>query len=306
MRYKGLDLNLLVVLSVLIEEKNVSAAARRLNISQPGLSACLRRLRDYFDDELLQPNGGIMLPTPLALQMEPHLKTILLNTDDFLLESKVFDPRTSERRFVIAASDYVVSVYLAPLIAEFVELSPRAKIEIVPTSDRSLESLRQGQLDLIIAPRISTLTNLPCQLLLRENFVVAGCASNPIFEQPLTREIFFSAKHVVVRIGHSNPTSIALEKLEELHQKLNEVIQVSSFLAAPQIIIGTQLLTTMHESLAKKMSDMLPIRYVPLPFDIDPMQQFMWYNPMRQNDPSLKWLLGILTERMESVNAMLL
>ena len=41
---KGVDLNLLVSLDVLIEEANVTRAAARLGVSQPGLSAQLARL----------------------------------------------------------------------------------------------------------------------------------------------------------------------------------------------------------------------------------------------------------------------
>ncbi|TIN70206.1 MAG: LysR family transcriptional regulator, partial [Mesorhizobium sp.] len=52
MRFKGLDLNLLVVLDALLTERNLSAAARRINLSQPAMSAAVARLRDYFRDEL--------------------------------------------------------------------------------------------------------------------------------------------------------------------------------------------------------------------------------------------------------------
>ena len=44
------DLGLLASLDVLLEEVNVTRAARRLNISQPALSAQLARLRQVHDD----------------------------------------------------------------------------------------------------------------------------------------------------------------------------------------------------------------------------------------------------------------
>ena len=46
------DLNLLATLKVLLEERNVTRAARRLHISQPGMSAQLARLRTLFGDPL--------------------------------------------------------------------------------------------------------------------------------------------------------------------------------------------------------------------------------------------------------------
>ena len=55
---KGLDLNLLVSLSVLLDEGNVTRAAQRLHVGQPALSAQLARLRRLFDDPLLVPAPG--------------------------------------------------------------------------------------------------------------------------------------------------------------------------------------------------------------------------------------------------------
>jgi hypothetical protein len=47
------DLNLLVVFSVLAEERNVSHAAKRLSLSRPAVSRALQRMRDTFHDDLL-------------------------------------------------------------------------------------------------------------------------------------------------------------------------------------------------------------------------------------------------------------
>ena len=53
MRFKGLDLNLLVVLDRLLTEKSVSKAAETLFLTQSATSGALSRLRNYFEDELL-------------------------------------------------------------------------------------------------------------------------------------------------------------------------------------------------------------------------------------------------------------
>lgn len=47
---RNLDLGLLVTLETLLAERNVTRAARRLNLSQPALSARLARLRDAFGE----------------------------------------------------------------------------------------------------------------------------------------------------------------------------------------------------------------------------------------------------------------
>ena len=53
MRFKGLDLNLLIAFEALLETRSVSRAAERMNLSQAAMSSALGRLREYFGDEIL-------------------------------------------------------------------------------------------------------------------------------------------------------------------------------------------------------------------------------------------------------------
>ena len=57
MHFKGLDLNLLVALDALLSERNVTRAAERIHLSQPGMSAALQKLRWHFSDQLLERVG---------------------------------------------------------------------------------------------------------------------------------------------------------------------------------------------------------------------------------------------------------
>ncbi len=74
-RYRGpvnlasLDLNLLVSLDALLQERSVTRAAARMGLSQPALSASLARLRRHFGDELLTRAGNEYRLTPLAVQL---------------------------------------------------------------------------------------------------------------------------------------------------------------------------------------------------------------------------------------------
>ena len=45
MRFKGLDLNLLVCLDALLDLRNVTRAAEHLSLSQPAISAALSPIR---------------------------------------------------------------------------------------------------------------------------------------------------------------------------------------------------------------------------------------------------------------------
>ncbi|GAL17722.1 transcriptional regulator LysR family [Vibrio maritimus] len=79
-----IDLNLLVSLSVLIKERNVSRAAEKLYLSQPAMSRTLARLRDLFDDPLFYRESNGLQPTAKTLELEASLDSILLSIDTLL------------------------------------------------------------------------------------------------------------------------------------------------------------------------------------------------------------------------------
>ena len=65
----SLDLNLLVSLDALLQQRSVTRAAAQMGLSQPALSASLARLRRHFGDELLTRVGNEYRLTPLAVQL---------------------------------------------------------------------------------------------------------------------------------------------------------------------------------------------------------------------------------------------
>lgn len=64
---RAVNLNLLPVLSALLEERNVTRAARRLGLTQPAVSNALAQLRGLLDDPILVRSGSRMVPTERAL-----------------------------------------------------------------------------------------------------------------------------------------------------------------------------------------------------------------------------------------------
>ena len=73
MSLAGLNLNLLVALDALLQERHVGRAARRVGVTQSAMSHTLRQLRTLLDDPVLVRSGNEMLPTPYAEQLHPRL-----------------------------------------------------------------------------------------------------------------------------------------------------------------------------------------------------------------------------------------
>src|SRR6478609_4616665 len=101
MRLDGFDLNLLLAFDTLLEERNVTRAAARLNVTQSAMSASLRRLREALGDPVLLQHGKAMVPTPHALALAPEVSAALATLRRLIQPSGGFDPASATRVFRI-------------------------------------------------------------------------------------------------------------------------------------------------------------------------------------------------------------
>lgn len=296
MRFKGLDLNLLVAFNVLMETRSVSRAAEQLHLSQPAMSAALGRLRDYFGDDLLVLQGKRMFPTPYAESLVPMVQEALRQVDALITTSTSFDPATSQRIFRLIASDYITAAVIAPLSRRLAQVAPQIQMETVLPSDGSADLIAQGVFDLLITPEDFINPGQPAELLFEERHVVVGWNRNPLFKRDLTEEHLMKAGHVVVQMGIQRTHAFADATMEQSGRFRRVEAAASSFTAIPWLVIETNRLALMHERLARRMASMFPLAIAPIPFPFPMMREMMQFNRARSADEGLRWLREQLRE----------
>lgn len=292
MRFKGLDLNLLHALDVLVEERSVTRSAERLNLSQPAMSAALARLRDYFNDPLLVPQGRRMIPTAQALSLQVEIRPILKDLDRLIVRSSGFDAAHSDRTFRICASDYIVAVLLSRMMSAMQAAAPGVAFDIMPPSEHAQIALERGELDILLTPEEHCVAGHPMRLLFEERHVVVGWQGNPLFWQAISEADFFAAGHVAVTIGQVDRASFAERQLEQLGKRRRIEVTTASFTSVPYLLVNTNRLATMHRRLAQVMAESLPIAWQELPMPFPIMHQMIQYNSAREEDAGLDWLIG--------------
>lgn len=288
MRLDHFDLNLLVAFEALLDERNVTRAARRLNVTQSAMSAALRRLRDSLGDPILVQHGKAMIPTPHAQALAPEVSAALAGLRRLTLPSAGFDPATSARVFRIVASDYVATVVLAPLLQVLEREAPGVRLEISLPVDSTSERLAKGEYDAMLTPEDFIDPGHPAELLFEERHVVAGCARNPLLAAMLTVQGFASAGQVAVRIDGRN-THIDNE-LGRLGIVRRVEVYAPSFIQAPWLLPGTRRIALMHERLARLVAPLLGLRVVAPPFTIPAMREMVQFHATRAQDSGLLWL----------------
>lgn len=292
MRFKGLDLNLLATLDVLLEERSVSRAAARLHLSQPAVSAALARLRTYFGDPLLATQGKRMIPTAHALGLQLPLQALLAQVDELIAGATQFDPAASTRTFRICLSDYLLTVLAARLISRLRSEASGIRLDLVPPSEESRTALDRGLIDLLLTPAEHCVPGHPTELLFEEEHVVAGSRDNPLLHEPLDETAFFAAGHIAVKLGGANPASFAETHFEAMPRKRRVEITTASFTMVPPLLAGTNRLAVMHARLARSMAQNFHIDWQPLPFEFPVMREMLQYNRTRDNDQGLHWIIS--------------
>lgn len=288
MRLDNFDLNLLIAFDILVEERSVTRAARRLNLTQSATSAALKRLRDAMQDEILVQHGKKMIPTPHALRLAPEVSAAIAQLRSLISASSAFDPRTSTRQFRIEASDYITTVLLVPLLSVLAREAPGIRLDISLPTEGSSERISNGDIDLLLTPEDFMPPEHPRELLFEERHVVVGWLGNPVMQRIMTEEDFFAAGHVAVRIsGRDTFIEGALRKYGE---RRRIEVTAPSFIQAPWLLPGTNRLALMHERLATLVATRLSLSIAESPIELPVMREMMQFHTARSNDAALGWL----------------
>ena len=300
---RGVDLNLLVVLGALLEERNLTHAGERISMSQPAMSAALSRLRKHFDDELLVRVGRGYVLTPLAERTLPLVKQALRQAQTTLEVPPDFDPATSRRQLSISISDYAMSVLLAPLLELLRRRAPFIGVEVdpLPRDIEENDSYLQRR-DLLIG---GVGLGLPGrrQVVFTDRFVCIADRHHPRAAQgPLALGDVAALRHAAVDFGRGTITPTERALLRQGIQP-DKAVTVPGLLQLPFAVAGTRLVAFVPERLARRCAGPLGLVIVPVDWEPPELVEAAHWHPVRSADPTLRWLRGILREMSSTLDA---
>ena len=139
MNLSRIDLNLFTVFDAIYREGGITAASKRLHLSQPAVSHALGRLRELLDDPLFERHGNEMIPTPLARTLAVTIGSSLGNLEQMLHRAGRFDPASSQRMFTIAVRESQESTFLPGLLAKLAATAPNIDVATIRIERRDLE-----------------------------------------------------------------------------------------------------------------------------------------------------------------------
>jgi DNA-binding transcriptional LysR family regulator len=297
----GLDLNLLAVLDAVLSERNVTAAGRRVGLSQPATSSALRRLRAHFEDPLLvRVPGGAYQLTPLAESLSEQLQPLMEATSR--LTASRASTTIADREFSIVMVDCDAQV-LGPLIMdELNRTSPLATLRI----DSATVAIRQNtvqKLRLVDGSMVPhrLLDGMPYLDLYEERWVCVADRENSLIWEGMATEDLHGLPWVA---AFDRPPYVfsAMQALREAGIVANVAVHTEAFLPIGALLRGTQRVALMPSRTAVGMGE--NFQYVscpvlPLPFSM----AFAWH-PIHEREAQHRELRDRLVDAARRVPPM--
>lgn len=291
MRFKKLDLNLLVVLNALLDERSISRAAEKLFLSQPATSNALARLRQFFNDDLLVSSGRQLILTPRGKELVEPVREVLMRIDSTIATQPVFEPATESRAFTLLVSDYSTSVLIPPLLETLYREAPRLRINLRDQIGRPGEALEQGEADFLVSPSQYLSKEHPSVALFEEDYVCVTWEGNTRIRNELSFDDYLSCGHVTATFANSNPLpTFEGWFIESFDVSRRVEVTVPSMTALPALVVGTDRIATVHRRIALRARQTLPIKMWEPPPKIPRLVQMLQWHKHRSDDPAIGWI----------------
>jgi DNA-binding transcriptional LysR family regulator len=290
MKLTRLDLNLLVALQALLEERHVSRAGQRLGLTQPAMSNALSRLRQLFNDELLVRTPQGMQLTPRATELTVRLRGALDQLQQALGGEEDFEPPTSRAMFTLAMADYTSLVILPHLKRLLAERAPGIDLVVRNSMRRQgLTLVERGEADLAIGVLPEPPPHLHSQVLYEDRLMCMARHDHPAFAQALDLDRYVALSHLLVRSANEPESSVDLI-LERLGRKRRIEVILPHFLVVPLLLAGSDLVATEPERLAQAYAQMVPLCLQAPPFPGPEIHISQVWHGRADRDPAHRWL----------------
>jgi DNA-binding transcriptional LysR family regulator len=295
---KGLDLHHLECLVALVEERSVTRAARRLGVSQSGLSNALARLRAASGDPLLIQTGREMLPTERARTLAYAARTARRLIGDALAAGAPFDPQSAREDVVIAVSDYAAALVLPPLMARLGREAPGLAIRVrAADPSQAPRWLEEGECHMAITYFASLGGELHASALQTDRPWLLARRDHPIARPGLDLEAYLACDHACLG-GYPGPRSTLEAKvdaaLDALGRKRRVALTLPHSLVTPRVVAYSDLVATLSRHAADAFAATLPLQVLPLPFAVPDFSIELVWHERTHHLAAHAWLRGLI------------
>jgi LysR family transcriptional regulator, nod-box dependent transcriptional activator len=225
------------------------------------------------------------------------VREMLLQGEAIIKKNMGFRPESSNRTFRVNMSDYAASVVMNNAWRKIQQVAPGIRLEITSIIEEpTVEYLERGYLDVAISPAEQISPLHPSDHLFDDHYVCLVWSGNKLIGDRLTVEKYLSLGHIAARFGKAQNRSFNEVFLARAGHQLRVEAVVPFFSMQPTLLVGTNLIATVQERFAKFYAQHLPLKILPMPIPLPPLQMNIQWHRYHNHDAGTKWLCQILRE----------
>jgi DNA-binding transcriptional LysR family regulator len=285
---RRLDGNLLLVFRELSRTRRTTEAARRLGVTQSTVSHTLGRLRELFGDPLFVRRSHGLEPTPRALELAPRIDGLIDMASAVINHEGSFDPTRSERRFRIAAAEFVTALMGARLVQIFRREARHASFSVeFLLGGATLDVLRRGEIDLILGQFLKLPPGFDAEVLYHDRYCIAARKHHPRLKGSIDPQTYASLPNIFV--SPSGETGITDATIPS-PSIVATVALVPRWLTALTMVSASDAIATCPRRLAQQQARMLGLQIIDAKF-AGPRFAVSAVRRSGHADPGIDWLL---------------
>lgn len=296
--FRTFDLNLLRILDALLETNSTVAAARRLHMSQPAVSAALGRLRHALGDPLFVRQGRALTPTSFARDIHGPLRDLLNQAETLLSGPRGFDPAQAERVFRISGSDFFAELMMPQLAEHLSRVAPLVRVQLVnltPDEDY-IQSLERFDIDMALIPSISPPPWIEQDAVFRSQFCVIARENHPRLRHAglapgdtIPLDLYCDLNHVLFspdgKLSAMGDTALA-----QMGRERRVAMSLPVFSGVYNAVAASDMVALIPRSLARHMTRRVALDlYVP-PMPLPLVQMAMVWHRRLSHAQDHRWL----------------
>lgn len=295
MNLASVDLNLLVAFDALVSELHVTRAGQKIGLSQPAMSAVLKRLRFLFKDELFERTGDGMRPTPRAIELAEPIREALQQIQA-ALDPCPFDPTRAKRMFRIATNDLGAALLLPPLSEKMKGWSDGIEFEFLHINgERAIDLLESGLADVAVGPYATHYDHLRSATLYEAPFACTLRRGHPLANQRITLEMFANTPQIAVS-QRGDPGAQLDRILAEAGLRRRIAFTVPHYLTVPFLLARTDLIAVIPAKLVERFGVSENIQIADAPFARCTVQATLLWSKEADASSANTWLRSALIE----------
>lgn len=289
---KSVDLNLLVILDVLLEERQVTRAAERLHMSQPAVSRALQRLRTMFADPLLvRSTAGFQL-SARAAELQSELKTLLQGIAG-LIAPPDFSPHMAQSRVTLVGPGLDLVLPVPEFLATVYAQAPGLRLELDSQPGDHFQALMQGQVDFLltgIEPKAGQ-DQLYRTVFSKTPLVLVMGAHHPLAAKEITIDNYLASSHGFVSLT-GRGAALTDIWLKTQGRQRHTGLRLTSFYSIAAICEQTELIFRLPLNHIKPLltGRNVVLKALPEALQSEPLSHYLYWHKRDHQDPLHRWM----------------